>query len=867
MEIINIKVMRGPNYWSASQHKLIAVKLDIGSWETLSAEQIRDFYDRLLEVMPSLKSSRFRELEPAETAELQHDHQLIPFIEQMALELQRLADLDCLYGSTYGLGDGVYKIVFSYCTEEAGIYAANAAIECARALLEHRSFDVNAAVQKIEELNQQESLGPSTQAIVDEAASRGIPYARMNEESLIRLGYGRNQKLFRATVVETTGSIAVDMVASKWMTKSVLEQNGIPVPKGVVIETVEELAEAVREIGFPLVVKPIDGNHGRGITTGITSQEAALEAFQLAKPVADEVIVESYVEGDDYRFLVINYKLIAVAKRTPAMVTGDGTSTIRQLIEQVNNDPERGEDHEQVLTAIKIDHHTLALLEEAGLTIDSVIPEGQEVHLKRTANLSTGGTATDMTDVVHPDNVFMAERIARLMHLDVCGIDIMAKDVTTPIALGNGAIIEVNAGPGFRMHTHPSEGRPRNVAKPVIDMLFPDNAKGRIPIVAITGTNGKTTTTRLVAHIAKHAGLSAGFTTTDGIYINDQLVYKGDCSGPKSAEVVLGDPTVNFAVLECARGGILRSGLAFDQCDVSIVTNMSEDHLGLGDIHTLEQYTRVKEVVPKSTAPDGFAILNADDERVLNMKDQLSCNVILFSTEPDNPGIEEHCANGGQSIVIENGYYVIRKGNEKTHLIAVNDIPLTYSGSAEFMVKNILPAIGASIASGFSLQVIKDALQAFKASPESTPGRMNLFDFGDFKLMLDYAHNAAGFLEIEKYMSTVQAEKKVCIIAATGDRKDDDIFRQGEYAARIFDEIIIRHDKDARGRSNEEMTSILQQGIHSVDPDKPVTVISDEYEATKYAVDQAEPDSFIFACADNVWDSISLIEDLQKTAN
>jgi len=864
MKIINVKVMRGPNYWSATQHKLIAVKLDAGMQENLSAGRFSELSDQLYGLIPSLGTADFKESAPVDPSG-QHDNKLVTLVAQIALELQRLAGMDGSYGSTFALEDGSYKIVFSYTSESAGKYAAEAAIECVAALLESRQFDPDAAVRELIRLNRRESFGPSTQSLIDEAAKQGIPHARMNEHSLIRLGYGRNQKLFRATVMETTGSVAVDLAASKWQTKALLEKNGIPVPKGAVVEDQAELQEAIEDVGFPLVVKPVDGNHGRGITVDVTSYETAVKAFETAKQIADEVIVERSINGDDYRFLVVDYKLVAVAKRTPAMVTGDGASTIQQLTDAVNAHPDRGAGHEKILTQISIDAHTISLLNELGLTPESVLPEGKTIYLKRTANLSTGGTATDVTDLVHPANVFMAERIARLMRLDVCGIDLMAKDVTLPVTRENGAVIEVNAGPGFRMHTHPSEGTPRNVAKPVIDMLFPGSDNGRIPIVAITGTNGKTTTTRLIAHIAKHAGRSAGYTTTDGIYINDQLVVEGDCSGPKSAELVLGDPTVDFAVLECARGGILRSGLAFDQCDVSIVTNISEDHLGLGDIHTMEQYTRVKEVVPQSTFPEGFAILNADDDLVFGMKERLSCNVILFSTDSGNPRITEHCAAGGQSITIDNGSYVICKGGQQTVLVGVNEIPLTYSGTAEFMVKNILPAIAASLASGFGTEIIKDALKAFKASPATTPGRMNEFDFGGFKVMLDYAHNAAGFLEVEKYMSTVEAERKVCIIAATGDRKDDDILKQGEYAARIFDEVIIRHDKDSRDRTNDELTRLLKEGIHSVDPEKPVAVISDEYEAISYAVGQAKPGWFIFACADNVWKSIAMIESLQKS--
>lgn len=859
MKIKDIKIMRGPNYWSISEHKLIVAKIDLEQYADLSEQATQTFKESLRQLFPSL--------EVTEDPVNEHNagNYLMNAICGIAVELQRQAGMDKSFSATYPtIEPEVYKMAFGYVSEVAGTYAAEAAVECAGLLLEGNPFDLAETVDDLKDMRDREVYGPSTQSIVDEARRRGIPDLRLNENSFVQLGYGAGQQLFRATVMGTTSSIGVDIAGSKWFTKSLLGKHGIPVPKGVMIESEEELSEAVEEVGFPVVIKPIDGNHGRGITANIQDLDEALRAFKVAHVISDEVIVENYIVGDDYRFLVINYKLIAVAKRTPAMVTGDGTSTIQQLIDAINKDPKRGNDHEQTLTKIKADRHTLDLLEESGLTLSSVVPKGQDVLLKRTANLSTGGTATDVTDMVHPANVFMAERIARLTRLDVCGIDIMAKDVTAPINIGNGAIIEVNAGPGFRMHTHPTSGQPRNVAKPVVDMLFPGNGTGRIPIVAITGTNGKTTTTRLISYLAGYAGFTPGYTTTEGIYINGQVVMRGDCSGPKSAELVLSDPSVDFAVLECARGGILRSGLAFDESNISIVTNISEDHLGLGDINTMDEYARVKEVVPKSTRKDGYTILNADDDRVYAMKDKVSCSVVLFSMDPENPRILDHSREGGMTITIEDGQYIMYTQGQRTSIIAVNDIPLTYEGTADFMVKNILPAIGAAFLSGISVDVIREALANFSSSPTTTPGRMNLFDFGDFKVMLDYAHNAAGFREVEKYMSTVNSDKKVGIIAATGDRKEEDILTQGEYAAKIFDEIIIRHDRDSRSRTNDQLTELLKQGIASVKSDIPVTVISDEHEAVGHAISTATPDTFIFACADNVYDSIEIIESFQR---
>ncbi|HJY23951.1 MAG TPA: Mur ligase family protein, partial [Hanamia sp.] len=439
-----------------------------------------------------------------------------------------------------------------------------------------------------------------------------------------------------------------------------------------------------------------------------------------------------------------------------------------------------GEDHEKTLTKIKVDESTLFILNERGLTLQSVLPFGEILFLKDTANLSSGGTARDATDVVHPYNAFLAERIARLMNLDICGIDIIAEDITKPINQNNGAVLEVNAAPGFRMHLSPVKGIPRNVGEPVIRMLYPEGASSRIPLIAVTGTNGKTTTTRLISHFAKNAGHTVGYTTTDGIYINDQLIYKGDCSGPLSAEAVLRDPLVDFAVLECARGGILRAGLAFDKCNISIITNITEDHLGLDDINTLEDYAKVKAVVARSTFDDGFAILNADDDIVYGIKEELDCNIALFSTREDNERVISHCEKGGWAAIIEKGHFTICNGEWRIRVGKVTEIPLTLNGRATCMIKNILPAILAAAISGFNAKVIRKSLLTFIPGPEFTPGRMNIFKLKDVEVMIDYVHNTEGFSQLKEFMKQVPAQKKVVIIGCAGDRRDEDIKKMGK---------------------------------------------------------------------------------------
>jgi cyanophycin synthetase len=716
-------------------------------------------------------------------------------------------------------------------------------------------------IQRMRELRESERLGPSTGSIVEEAQSRGIPWIRLNKYSLVQLGYGANQKRIQATVTSETSSIGVELACDKEDTKYLLEQAEVEVPRGDIISREGSLEDACRYVGYPLVIKPIDGNHGRGITVDINSYEDALEAFKVAKEVSRRVIVEKYITGEDYRLLVINHNFVATAKRTPAHVIGDGKSTIEELVEEVNKDPRRGYGHEKVLTAITINELTKTIISDAGYTVDSVLKEGERLILKDTANLSTGGTAEDVTDIVHPANVSMAERISKIIDLDICGIDVMTSDISQPLSDTGGAVLEVNAGPGFRMHLAPTTGLPRNVAAPVVDKLFPQKGDtGRIPIVAITGTNGKTTTSRLIAHIAKMNGQRVGYTTSDGVYIQNRMLMKGDCTGPASAEFVLKDPTVNFAVLECARGGLLRAGLGFKKCDVAIVTNVSADHLGLKGIHTIEQLARVKAVIPETVLPDGFAILNADDDLVYEMRRNINCNLALFSMDENNPRIQALQRIGGITAVYENGYVTLCRGAWKMRLMKAENIPLTYGGKALFMIQNILPAIIAANVQGISIEDTKAALETFIPSASSTPGRLNLFKFNNFNVLLDYAHNPAGMRALQKFTDNLEATVKVGIIAGIGDRREEDNNEMGTIAAEMFDEIIIRQDKNLRGKSETDLINMLDAGIKKQDPNKKTTIIPSEKEAITHAVTHAEKGSLIVLCSDVVPDALDLVK-------
>ncbi|MCS6916839.1 MAG: cyanophycin synthetase [Chitinophagales bacterium] len=872
MKILNIRVLQGPNYWSIRRHKLIWMTLDLEDLEQKPTNLIPGFAERLVQLFPGLYEHECSEGRPGGFLyRVEQGTWMGHVIEHMALELQTLAGMDVGFGRTRETSQkGVYHVVFSYMEAEAGIYAAKACVRIAEELIQGRPYDLTADIQRLREIREEERLGPSTGSIVEEAVSRGIPYIRLNRRSLVQLGYGINQRRIQATVASTTSNIAVEIACDKEETKNLLEQAEIPVPRGMVCHDEDDLREAVRQIGYPLVTKPIDGNHGKGATTDINDWDKLLRGFHAARRYSRSVITERFIQGYDHRVLVINYKFICAARRKPAAVIGDGTSTIRQLIDQVNADPRRGYGHEKVLTAIKVDEFTTKILEEKNLTLDSILPAGEELFLKPTANISTGGTATDVTDLVHPDNIFLCERIARIIGLDICGIDLITPDLSIPLREAGGAVLEVNAAPGFRMHLAPTEGLPRNVAEPVVNMLFPQGSQARIPIIAITGTNGKTTTTRLVAHIVKQMGYRVGFTTTDGIYINNQLMMRGDCTGPVSAQFVLKDPTVEFAVFETARGGILRAGLGFDHCDIAIVTNVQPDHLGLMGIDTLEQLAKVKSVLPESVWPHGWAILNAEDERVYDMRKNVSCKVAFFSLNEHNIHIQANARRGGISAVAENGYITVMKGNWKIRVERITNIPLTFGGKAVFNIANILPAVLAGYLRGFDIEDIRLALQTFIPSPATTPGRMNLFRFKNFQVLCDYAHNAAGLRALAQFVKSVDAAPKVGVIAGVGDRRDEDTIELGEVAAQTFDEIIIRQDRNLRGRTEEEMIHLLTTGIRNVDPAKKVTVIPKEPEAIDFAFRTAKPGSFIVICSDVVPDALDQImkyKDLEAVAS
>lgn len=866
MKIVNIRVLRGPNYWSIRRPKLIQMTLDLEELEERPTNMIDGFRQKLEALLPGLYEHRCSEGVPGGFFKrVDEGTWMGHVIEHVALELQTLAGMDMGFGRTRGTGKkGEYFVIFDYMEEDVGVYAAKSAVRLVEHIINDTPYDLEKEIQDMREIREDTRLGPSTGSIVEEAQKRGIPYIRLNKHSLVQLGHGVLQKRIRATIAGTTSSIAVDIAGDKDETKNLLSAAEIPVPKGILLRRGDSIEEGISRVGFPMVIKPLDGNHGKGATTNITTREQAERALEAARNYSRTVICEKFITGFDFRVLVINFKFVCAALRTPASVTGDGTHTIQQLIDETNKDPRRGYGHEKVLTRIEVDNFTMKSLADQELSLEDVPEKGRLVLLKPTANLSTGGTSEDVTDMVHPSNIFLAERIAKIIGLDICGIDIMAKDLKTPLRESGGAVLEVNAAPGFRMHLEPAIGIPRNVAEPVVDMLFP-SGHGRLPIIAITGTNGKTTTSRLTSHLVGAGGYKVGFTTSDGVYIQNQMMMAGDCTGPKSAEFVLRDPTVDFAVLECARGGILRNGLAFQVCDIAIVTNISADHIGLGGIDTLEQMAKVKSVVPETVTRNGYAILNAEDDLVYAMKGDLQCNIALFSMDENNERIKRHCRNGGFAAVYENGYVTIMKGTWKIRVERVLDIPITFGGKAVHNIMNTLPSVLAAYLARIDLETIKQALKTFIPSPVQTPGRLNIFDFKNFKFLVDFAHNPAGLSLLCDFVNKLESTRRVGIISGTGDRRDDDIREIGRISARNFDEIIIRQDKNLRGRTAEEIVDLLIEGINEAKKtDIPVTVIQKEKEAIIHAYNNATPGSIVTIMCDVVPDALDFIKGLKE---
>lgn len=845
MRVIESAVYRGPHFYSATP--MIRIRLDLGRLELWPSHRIPGFTDRLLVALPGLEGHgcSYR-AHGGFVRRLREGTWLGHIVEHVALELQTVAGTPVSRGKTRSVKgrQGVYDVLYAYEDETLARAAGRLALGLVDSLLPtevqglegldglaaalpsvmERPFDVPSAQAALRRLASRGALGPTTRALVQEARRRGVPVRRLDEHSLIQLGQGARRKLLRASITGDTSQIAVQTAGDKDLTKRLLTAVGVPVPRGVVVRGAEQAVEAAKSLRAPLVVKPLDGNHGRGVNLGLVTPDQVRWGFDQAVRHSRHVVIEEQFVGRDYRILVVGGDVVAVAERRPASVVGDGRSTVTQLIEAVNRDPRRGVGHDQVMTRITIDDHVLEMLARAGLAPDSIPLAGAEVALRATANLSTGGTAIDRTDEIHPDNASIARRAAMTVGLGVAGIDFVAPDIAKSVRETGGGIVEVNAAPGFRMHLEPSEGRPRDVAGPVLASLYPRGAPSRIPIIAITGTNGKSTVGRMTASIFRAHGRTVGLTNTSGVFVNDERLLKADASGPKSARMVLADPTVEVAVLETARGGILREGLAFDYCDVGMVLNVTPDHLGLKGVDTLEDLAKVKSVVTESVGRRGVSILNGDDPMTLRLARHAGGRIAYFTLEggPEmSPFLQKHVAEGGllaaREPSVRGGDLVIHDRGRRVVVMSADEIPATLSGMAEFNVANALAALIAGHAQGVPVETMARALRAFASSHVDNPGRFNIHEAHGFRAIVDYAHNPAALRAIgdvvERLRPTVG--RTIGVVSIPGDRRDEDIRQMGEIAAGLFDELIFRERPDGRGRASGSVIALLSEGALS----------------------------------------------------
>ncbi len=855
LRLSRVRALRGPNFWRLAP--VIACDLRLGSLEGVSTDKIPCFTDRLLAALPTLQEHPCSRGAPGGFVDRMREGTRLPHVlEHVALELQTLAGSDVSFGRVVPSGDeGVHWVIVAYEEEDVGVESVREAARLMRGCIAGEVGDFATVVAELEQLYESVRLGPSTGTIVEEARRRDIPVRRLNSRSLVQLGIGKNLRRIVATVTDRTSSIAVDIAQDKDETKRVLGNIGLPVPGGDAVRTAEAAVDVAEAIGYPVIVKPLDASHGRGISSRLDDEGALRDAFEVAREYGRRVVVEKFATGTDHRVLVVNGKVVACAERVPARVIGDGVHTIRQLVDVANRDPRRGVGHTKILTRLPLDDQTIVFLAKHGRTPESVPAEGAEVFLRPTANLSTGGTSIDRTDEMHPDNVTACEMAAAAVGLDIAGIDVMTPDISTPFRENGAVIIEVNAGPGIRMHTHPTEGTPRAVGAPIVDMLYPPGSEVDIPIIAVTGTNGKTTTTRLIAHLFRNTGKTVGFTTTDGVYLQNRLVMEGDMTGPFSANIILTNPTVEVAVLETARGGILRAGLGFDECDVGVVLNVTADHLGLRGIHTLEQLAEVKGVVAAVVKRHGHAVLNADDPLVYRMRERTSGDTVLFSSREfgDNELVEDHVARGGIAAVVEQGSFVIRRGKLRIPIAAEHDVPLSLGGAAQFQRDNVLAAIAAAYVQGMRYDDIRAGLLSFFPSPSTTPGRMNMIRIqGGGRVLVDYAHNAAAIGGLVAFVERTPSAKRYCVLTVPGDRRDDDIREAGRLCA-IFDRVIIKEDIDRRGRERGEIAGLLSEGLRSVGfPPSRIEVLYEEHEAINRGLDLLEDGDLLVIHADKV---------------
>ena len=850
MEISRIRALRGPNLWS--RHTAIEAIVACSEAEQ-SISSIEGFEVRL--------RARFPEIEFLQPSDQGHPVSLAHALECAALGLQAQAGCPVTFSRTVQtIEKGTFQVVVEYTEEAVGRLAFELAQQLCESALHDLPFDLENALSQLRTLDEDVRLGPSTGSIVEAAIKRGIPYRRLTEGSMVQFGWGSRQRRIQAAETDNTSAIAESIAQDKELTKKLLDAAGVPVPLGRSVSSAEEAWKVASELGGRVVVKPRDGNQGKGVAVNIATREEVMAAFEVAYQISSDVIVERYLPGHDFRLLVIGDQLVAAARRAPPQVIGDGVHNVRELVEQVNRDPLRGDGHATSLTKIRLDAIAIATLAKQGYTIDSVPAKGVHVILRNNANLSTGGTATDVTDDVHAEVAARAVEAAQMVGLDICGVDVVCENVIQPLEEQGGGIVEVNAAPGLRMHLQPSYGKGRAVGDAIISTMYAPGDDGRIPVVAVSGTNGKTTTTRLIAHILACNKLRVGMTGTDGVYIQNQRIDTGDCSGPRSARNVLMHPDVDAAVFETARGGVLREGLGFDRCNVAVVTNIGVgDHLGLSFISTVEDLAVVKRVIVQNVAPNGTAVLNAADPMVVNMAKTCPGSVTFFAADRHHPVMATHRAKGRRAVYRDGGDLVACGVNEE-HRIPLREIPLTREGMIGFQVENAMAAIGAVWALGIGWDIIREGLRTFVSDANTTPGRFNLFNYGGATLIADYGHNPDAIQALVSAVEAMPAKKRAVVISGAGDRRDEDLRRQTEILGDAFDDVILYQDQCQRGRADGEVLALLREGLSGASRTSHVEEITGEFRAIDTALARLNVGDLCLILVDQVDEALAHIQ-------
>ncbi|PFH08161.1 cyanophycin synthetase [Collimonas sp. PA-H2] len=849
MDVSRIRVLRGPNLWS--RHTAIEAIVSCTEAERAIAG-IAGFEAKLRERFPQI--GFLEATGKNEVVSMAHA------LEIAALGLQSEAGCPVTFSRTVPtLEAGVYQVIVEYSEEEVGRLAFQLAQELCLAALADQPFDLASALARLQELDEDIRLGPSTGSIVQAAVSRGIPFRRLTGGSMVQFGWGSRQRRIQAAETNHTSAIAESIAQDKDLTKKLLNAAGVPVPMGRVVSTAEEAWAAAQEIASPVVLKPRDGNQGKGVAVNITAREQVMAAFAVASEICSEVIVERYLPGHDFRLLVVGNHLVAAARRDPPQVIGDGVRTIRQLVDHVNSDPLRGEGHATSLTKIRFDAIALATLAKQNYAADSVPPQGTRVVLRNNANLSTGGTATDVTEDVHPELAARAVAAAQMVGLDICGVDVVCNNVHQPLEEQEGGVVEVNAAPGLRMHISPSYGKGRAVGAAIMSTMFEDGDNGRIPLVAVAGTNGKTTTVRLIAHLLGRKGLRVGMTNSDGVYIEKQRIDTGDCSGPRSARNVLMHPDVDAAVFETARGGILREGLGFDRCDVAVVTNIGMgDHLGLSFISTVEDLSVVKRVIVENVAPAGHAVLNAADPMVASMAKACPGSITFFAHDFHHPLMTTHRAQGHR-VVYQDGNAIVAAKGKQEHRLLLQEIPLTRNGSIGFQVENAMAAIAAAWALNLDWDVIRAGLASFVNDAATAPGRFNVFEYRGATLIADYGHNPDAIQALVKAIDSMPAKRRSVVISGAGDRRDIDIRHQTEILGEAFDEVILYQDQCQRGRADGEVLGLLREGLKNARRTTAIEEINGEFIAIDTALSHLSPGDLCLILVDQVEEALEHI--------